>query len=86
MDGEHIPLENGALRIRWSHDLTRSGRGRVIPAERLSDLISPDLFRGAIVLVGTVDPAKSPHVSTPIGDRPRLLVEANAVNTLLSQR
>ena len=86
LDGERIPLENGALRIRWSDDLTRTGRGRVIPAERLSDLVSPDLFRGAIVLVGTVDPAKSPHVSTPIGDRPRLLVEANAVNTLLSQR
>ncbi len=86
LDGDRIPLENGALRIRWSDDLARTGRGRVIPAERFSDLASPDLFRGAIVLVGTVDPAKSPYVSTPIGDMPPLLVEANAVNTLLSGR
>jgi len=86
LNGERIPLENGALRIRWSDDLTGAGRGRVIPHERLADLTSLDLFRGAIVLVGTVDPAKSPWVSTPVGDMPPLLVEANAVNTLLSNR
>lgn len=81
-----IPLEDGALRIRWSDDLRGNGSGRVIPHERLYDLLSPDLFRGAIVLVGTVDPAKSPYQSTPIGDLPPLLVEANAVSTLLAER
>jgi len=86
LDGERIPLENGSLRIRWSDDLTGAGRGRVIPHELLDDLTSPDLFRGAIVLVGTVDPAKSPWVSTPVGDMAPLLVEANAVNTLLTHR
>ena len=86
LDSERVPLERGALRIRWSDDLTGSAQGRIIPAERLADVISPDLFRGAIVLVGTVDPAKSPWVSTPVGHMPPLLVEANAVNSLLSHR
>ena len=84
--GQRIPLEGGALRIRWSDDLTGAGKGRVIPHERLADLTSQDLLRGAVVLVGTVDPSKSPWVSTPVGDMPPLLVEANAVSTLLSRR
>ena len=86
LNGRRVPLENGSLRIRWSDDLAGAGQGRVIPHERLADLNSPDFFRDAIVLVGTVDPAKSPWVSTPVGDMPPLLVEANAVNTLLSNR
>ncbi len=86
LDGRRIPLEHGALRIRWSDDFTGTGEGRVIPAEQLTDLITPGLFSDAIVLVGTVDPARSPYVSTPVGDMPPLLVEANALNTLLSHQ
>jgi adenylate cyclase len=79
------PLESGQLRIRWSDGLDNVDDVDVIP---VADLIAGDVpasvFADAIVLVGTVDPAKTEFVDTPVGALPELLVHANAVNTLLS--
>ena len=78
-----VPLEDGSLRIRWSSGLDRLGDPQVV---QFGDFAAapPGFFQDAVVLVGTVDPAKTTFIDTPLGPLPPVLVEANAVNTLLS--
>jgi adenylate cyclase len=78
-----VVLEHGTLRVRWADDLLDAGRGRVFPVEDAGS-IPPGALRDAIVLVGTVDPTKTEFIETPQGDLPPVLVQANAVNTVLS--
>ena len=77
-----VPLESGWLRIRWSTGLDRLGDARVLQAGDFN-AAPPGFFRDTIIVVGTVDPAKTTFIDTPLGALPAVLVEANAVNTLL---
>lgn len=80
-----VPLESGTLRIRWSDELDQVTDRRVVQAATLATAVPEGLFRDAIVLVGTIDPAKTTYVDTPVGAIPELLVHAQAVNTLLTR-
>ncbi len=79
----HVPLESGWLRVRWSSELNGVGDPQVIEVPVEVGAVPAGFFRDAVVLVGTVDPAKTAFVDTPVGSLPPVLVEANAVNTLL---
>lgn len=78
-----IPLEDGRLRVAWSGELDDVDDVRIVDASDLIDGVPDDLFRDAVVLVGTVDPSKTEYVTTPVGDLPEVLVQANALNTVL---
>ena len=77
-----VPLEDGSLRIRWSTRLDRLGDPQVVQAGDF-EAAPPGFFQDAVVLVGSADPAKTAFIDTPLGPLPPVLVEANAVNTLL---
>ncbi|MGI9051651.1 MAG: adenylate/guanylate cyclase domain-containing protein [Ilumatobacteraceae bacterium] len=80
-----VPLEDGSLRVRWSSELDSVDDVRVIAfTDVIKGLGSDSVFQDAIVLVGTVDPASTAFVDTPIGRLPELLVHANALNTVLT--
>lgn len=82
-----VPLEDGALRISWTDELDDGDDLRLIPFfDLLAGEVPAAVFDRAVVLVGTVDPSKTRFVETPAGRLPPVLVEANAVNTLLTQR
>ena len=59
-----------------------TGDARVLQAGDFN-AAPPGFFRDTIIVVGTVDPAKTTFIDTPLGALPAVLVEANAVNTLL---
>jgi class 3 adenylate cyclase len=80
-----VPLEDGLLRVTWSDQLDEGDDTHVIDLATLFTAELPDdLFTDAIVLVGTVDPSKTSYIDTPVGAMPEVLVQANAVNTLLT--
>lgn len=81
----NVPLEEGRLRIAWSDELDELDDPRIVPVTELARDIPDDLFRDAVVLVGTVDPSKTEYIDTPVGPLPEVLVQANAVNTLFSR-
>lgn len=85
------PLEDGRLRIRWSSALDSADDASVIPAGRalgasgpVAEVMPPEAWTGKIVLIGTVDPTQTPYYDTPVGRLPELLIQANALNTLLT--
>jgi adenylate cyclase len=78
-----IPLEDGMLRVAWSDELDEIDDVRIVESADLFDDVPDDLFRDAIVLVGTTDPSRTEYVTTPVGEMPEVLVQANAVNTVL---
>ena len=80
-----IPLEDGALRIAWSDGLDEIDDVRLVPATELLGDVPDDLFDDAIVLVGTIDPSRTEYIDTPVGPLPEVLVQANAVNTVLNE-
>lgn len=89
--GSTVPLEDGALRVRWSSALDGLDDPTVIPAGRalgaagpLEQVAPPGTWTGRVVLIGTVDPTQTPLYETPIGPLPELLVQANTLNTLLT--
>jgi class 3 adenylate cyclase len=83
--GHAVPLEGGALRVRWSSELDDASDPSVVQAiEVLGEGLSPQSYRGKIVLVGTTDPTQTDFIDTPIGQMPELLVQANVLNTLLT--
>lgn len=81
-----VPLEDGSMRVRWSDELDD---GRDVAVISYADLASHSVDRtrleNSIVLVGTLDPAHTSLVDTPIGALPPVLIQANAVNTLLTR-
>lgn len=80
-----VPLEAGRLRVRWSRDLDDRADAPVVPARQVLERPGPAPdWSGAVVLVGTTDPAQARDFSTPVGTVPELLVHANALNTLLT--
>ena len=81
-----VPLEEGALRVRWSTELDGLDDVQVIDFDELpaGGLVSTALFEDTVVLVGTVDPGATRYVDTPVGRMPEVLVHANALNTLLA--
>ena len=85
LGGSEVPLEDGELRIAWSDELDDIDDARLVPFGELFSDIPVDLFQDAVVLVGTVDPSKTEYVDTPVGTLPEVLVQANAVNTLLRE-
>lgn len=81
-----VPLERGRLRIRWSRDLDSLDDEAVLPAAQLLDRsLDRSILRDSIVLVGSLDPADTNFVDTPIGALPPALVHANALNTVISR-
>ncbi len=80
-----VPLEEGRLRVAWSDELDEPDDDRIVLVAELLRDIPDDLFTDAVVLVGTVDPSKTEYIDTPVGPLPEVLVQANAVNTLLSR-
>ena len=75
-------LEDGALRIRWSRELSH---GAIITDSDLAFGTVPEaLLSGKTILAGTTDPARSTYYDTPVGRLPALLVHANALNTVMT--
>jgi adenylate cyclase len=82
-----VPLENSDLRIRWSDGLDNANDPSVISSGVFqAGGIPDDSIRDAIVLVGTTDPASAIYVDTPMGPLPEVLVQANALNTVLTEQ
>jgi len=88
LDGASTPLEEGRLRIRWSHGLDGPDDPAILSAGQILGLAQapvPGAWAGKVVLLGTTDPAHTPYYDTPLGPLSELLVHANALNTLLTQ-
>jgi hypothetical protein len=81
-----VPLENGALRVRWSRALDDASDASVVSAlDVLGQGLTPQSYQGKIVLLGTTDSTQTDYIDTPIGPMPELLVQANVLNTLLTR-
>ncbi len=81
-----VPMEDGELRVRWSSALDDASDPSVVPAVNLFGQGLPAAsYRGKIVLVGTTDATQTDFIDTPSGRMPELLVQANVLNTLLTQ-
>ena len=78
MANRRVPLEDGALRVRWSTELDGLGDAHVIDFDNLPAGGSAPtvVFEDAVVLVGTVDPGATRYVDTPVGRMPEVLVHA----------
>ena len=82
---QDVPLERGSLRVRWSDELDEAGDDAVVSHNDLApDGADRSILDGAIVLVGSTDPAQTSFVNTPAGPLPPVLIHANALNTLLN--
>ena len=85
--GQGVPLERSHLAVRWSDALDDIDDHNVISSfALLTGEIPDERFRDAIVLVGTTDPASTDYVNTPVGALPEVLVQANALNTVLTEQ
>ena len=83
---QRVRLEHGDMIVRWSDQLDAVGDPSVVASADVYSNADPERFKDAIVLVGPIDPASSVVVDTPVGALPEVLVQANALNTVLTEQ
>lgn len=83
-----VPVdENGRVAISYSDDLLPGGAAIVPARDVIEGSVGAEAFVGATVVVGVTDPTRARMVTVPQhvgGELPAALVDANAVNTLLT--
>jgi adenylate cyclase len=89
VDGEFIPTEaNQRLRVSYTRALLDHGSGIVSAADLVDGRVPPARLRGKTLVVGLTDPRYARLVPAPAGvsgQLPPVLVQANALNTLLTR-
>jgi hypothetical protein len=82
-----VPLEEAELTVRWSDLLNSMDDPAVVSFYDLtSGGVADEVLRDAIVLVGSTDPALVAQLDTPVGPLPEVLIQANALNTVLTEQ
>jgi adenylate cyclase len=86
VDDRLVPLEEGLLRVNFAEGLDE---GAVVPAvDVLEGRVDPGLFDARTVVVGVTEPTLGDLHAVPTdrsGGTPGVVVQANAVNTILTQ-
>jgi adenylate cyclase len=85
--GRRVPTEGGQeLRISYSSGLLPGGDSVVKASDILADRVPAEWLRGKVVVAGGTDAAYEPEVPVPVGGGrvPAVYVQANALNTLLT--
>ena len=78
-----VPLQRGDLEVSWSEQLDGRDDGVVVT---FADLEATGVAPGSIILVGDTDRVGVPNVDTPLGSIAPVFVQANALNTVLTER
>ena len=83
LGNREVPLTRGELAISWSDQLDGTDDPAVVA---FADLEANGVAPGSIVLVGPTSGVVAADIDTPLGSIAPVFVQANAMNTILTER